>query len=373
MTWGRRVFVAVLLLVGAAAWADTYISDTWRKVVNDLILDGVGLRIEEGTGINYKKFVAPGGGFTADTTCTLEDDANFIPDSCVGDGVDGGGGGGGAPTTVDYLVGTADATLSAEIVVGTTPGGELGGTWGSPTIDDTLTVDGWTLTNVAGLTCTDCVALGGESTGNYMTNVTGDAEIVVTHTPAEGSTATLAIASSLARDAEVALAYQPLDADLTAIAALVTTAFGRGLLDDADAAAVRATISAQAASTELDNLINNCVISNTATPIPDSCVGNGVDDTGGAGSSNSVETTISLSGGSGYFSATVNSQTWVATTSEIVCTPFGTTADSLTPEAISVADITVTASDRVAGTSFNINVYNPNGLEGTLRVHCIGV
>lgn len=44
---------------------------------------------------------------------------------------------GGAPATVDYLVGTADAGLSAEIVVGTSPGGELGGTWASPTVDAT--------------------------------------------------------------------------------------------------------------------------------------------------------------------------------------------------------------------------------------------
>ena len=44
---------------------------------------------------------------------------------------------GGAPTTADYLVGTADASLSAEIVVGTSPGGELGGTWAAPTVDAT--------------------------------------------------------------------------------------------------------------------------------------------------------------------------------------------------------------------------------------------
>lgn len=44
-------------------------------------------------------------------------------------------GGGGAPTDVDYLVGTASGGLSAEIVVGTSPGGELGGTWASPTVD----------------------------------------------------------------------------------------------------------------------------------------------------------------------------------------------------------------------------------------------
>jgi len=42
---------------------------------------------------------------------------------------------GGAPTTADYLVGTVQGGLSAEIVVGTTPGGQLGGTWGSPTVD----------------------------------------------------------------------------------------------------------------------------------------------------------------------------------------------------------------------------------------------
>src|SRR6187401_1956838 len=43
----------------------------------------------------------------------------------------------GAPTTADYLVGTAQGGLSAEIVVGTSPGGELGGTWASPTVDAT--------------------------------------------------------------------------------------------------------------------------------------------------------------------------------------------------------------------------------------------
>jgi hypothetical protein len=44
------------------------------------------------------------------------------------------------------LVGTANGSLSAEIVVGTTPGGELGGTWGSPTLDDTVSVTSWNLT-----------------------------------------------------------------------------------------------------------------------------------------------------------------------------------------------------------------------------------
>jgi len=38
---------------------------------------------------------------------------------------------------IDFLVGTASSGLSAEIVVGTSPGGELGGTWSSPTVDAT--------------------------------------------------------------------------------------------------------------------------------------------------------------------------------------------------------------------------------------------
>lgn len=44
---------------------------------------------------------------------------------------------GDAPNDADYLVGTANASLSSEIVAGTAPGGELGGTWGSPTVDST--------------------------------------------------------------------------------------------------------------------------------------------------------------------------------------------------------------------------------------------
>lgn len=47
------------------------------------------------------------------------------------------GGTGGAPVGADYLVGTAHPDLTAEIVVGATPGGELGGSWAAPTVDAT--------------------------------------------------------------------------------------------------------------------------------------------------------------------------------------------------------------------------------------------
>lgn len=61
-----------------------------------------------------------------------------------------------------------------------------------------------------------------------------------------GTVADARIASTIARDSEVTAAvaalstvYQPLDSDLTAIAALTTTAYGRALLALADAAALR--------------------------------------------------------------------------------------------------------------------------------------
>lgn len=44
---------------------------------------------------------------------------------------------GAAPDNGTYLVTTANAVLSAEVIVGLTPGGELGGTWAAPTVDAT--------------------------------------------------------------------------------------------------------------------------------------------------------------------------------------------------------------------------------------------
>ena len=69
---------------------------------------------------------------------------SVAPDKAVYFNTDGGtswtlfeSGGAGAPTGVDYLVGSASGDLTNEIVVGTTPGGELGNTWASPTVDAT--------------------------------------------------------------------------------------------------------------------------------------------------------------------------------------------------------------------------------------------
>jgi hypothetical protein len=65
------------------------------------------------------------------------------------------GGAGVDLTGINFLVGTATGLLSAEIAVGTTPGGELGGTWASPTVDAThsgSTHDAATNTHIADAT-----------------------------------------------------------------------------------------------------------------------------------------------------------------------------------------------------------------------------
>ena len=85
----------------------------------------------------------PGGTCPAEASCTTltsqwvsasqwNDLAEGVAELCVA--IDDAG---GAPTSATYLTATSDATLSAEVVVGPAPGGELGGTWASPTVDAT--------------------------------------------------------------------------------------------------------------------------------------------------------------------------------------------------------------------------------------------
>jgi hypothetical protein len=91
---------------------------------------------EDGGGTNYVGFKAPAA-LTASVTCTFENDANPIPDSCVGDGSDGGGGSdglgpdgdvgditiGGSGTTANI---DGDATISAATPVLTIVGTDAG-------------------------------------------------------------------------------------------------------------------------------------------------------------------------------------------------------------------------------------------------------
>ena len=74
----------------------------------------------------------------------------------------------------------------------------------------------------------------------------------------------------------------------------------------------------------------------------------------------------------GLYTFTVTGQTWVTTSSIIVCQPLGTTADGLTAEAIALAELRPIVSNRIAGTGFDLLIYNPHGLAGTVRINCLG-
>ena len=98
----------------------------------------------------------------------------------------------------------------------------------SPTFT-TPNIGAATATSVNGITLTDG--------GSGALTVTGTASVSGSNTGDQDL-------SSYATTAAVAAGYQPLDADLTSIAALTTTSFGRSLLTQADAAAARTTLGA---------------------------------------------------------------------------------------------------------------------------------
>jgi hypothetical protein len=90
--------------------------------------NGQGFRLFEAdaNGSNYVEFVAPSV-LTSNTTCTLENDGNPIPDSCVGDGTDANGGISGLGSVDNRIVrsdGTA-GTAAQNSTVGLTDAGVM--------------------------------------------------------------------------------------------------------------------------------------------------------------------------------------------------------------------------------------------------------
>lgn len=168
----------------------------------------------------------------------------------------GGGGGGGAPDDATYLVGSAHGDLSAEIVVGTTPGGELGGTWASPTVDATHSGSSHAgIQAAAEATAAGALASAISGLSSVYQPLDSDLTAIAGLGPSNddliqrksGVWVNRSIAQLLA-DLGLGALYQPLDSDLTAIAALTTSTFGRSLLTLANLGALLSALGIQTAS-----------------------------------------------------------------------------------------------------------------------------
>jgi hypothetical protein len=88
---------------------------------------------------------------------------------------------------------------------------------------------------------------------------------------------------------------------------------------------------------------------------------------GGGGGGNFVEESVSVVG---PYQEAVVVAAWATASSKIICAPYPTSADGLTPELVAVAGIQATASG--AAGSFTLRVVSPFGVTGTVRIHCTG-
>lgn len=189
----------------------------------------------------------------------------------------------GADTTGSILIRESDGTPSGAISTLIVPSGSLTVTGGTGTLQ--FSGGGGSGANLTASTTSTTVVIASDS-GTDATLATASGTVAGIMTAAQftklsgiatGATANSADATLLARanhtgtqawstitstpttlsgygisdsitSAAVAAGYQPLDSDLTAIAALTTTSFGRSLLTQADAAATRTTIGAGTSS-----------------------------------------------------------------------------------------------------------------------------
>lgn len=130
-----------------------------------------------------------------------------------------------APIGADYLVGTSNAGLSAEIVVGTTPGGELGNTWASPTVDASHSGSTHAATQAAAEATAAAALAAHEADSTSIHGITNTANLVTG--PASATDNAIALfngtTGKIIKDSAVLLsAKQDADATLTALAAYNT-------------------------------------------------------------------------------------------------------------------------------------------------------
>jgi hypothetical protein len=113
--------------------------------------------------------------------------------------------------TIDFTVGTLNQNTTgsaATLATGRTIGMTGDVVWTSAAFDGSGNVTGSAVIQA------NSVALGTDTTGNYMTDASGGTGVTITHTPAEGSTATIAIGQAVATDSDVQFADVTVSGDL---------------------------------------------------------------------------------------------------------------------------------------------------------------
>ena len=131
--------------------------------------------------------------------------------------------------TIDFTVGTLNQNTTGTAASWTTARtlsftGDVTGTGsvdGSANVATALTI------------AANSVALGTDTTGNYMTDASAGTGVTVTHTPAEGSTATIAIGQAVATSSDVQFADVTVSGDLTVNGTTTTLASTNSLISDA--------------------------------------------------------------------------------------------------------------------------------------------
>ena len=233
-------------------------------------------------------------------------------------------------------------------------------------VSGSVSFDGSASVSIATTIQPNSVALGADTTGNYMSDITQGTGVTITHTPGEGSSATIAIGQSVATSASVTFAN--VSSNLVGNVTGNLTGDVTGNSDTATALETARTISISGDVSGSVSFDGTGDVSITATVQPDSVVlgtdttGNYVNDlTGGTG------VIITHTPGEGSNPTVAIGQS-VATSASVSFAQLGTSGDLTVGGNLTVNGTTTTLNTETLSIEDNIIVLN-NGVTGSPTIN----